>query len=851
MNQVFHSHEWIRIAGAREGNLNNLSVDIPRNALVVLTGLSGSGKSTLAIETLYQECQRQYLEAIGYQGIQKPKVDTITNLSPAVRITQSTYNRNPRSTVGTVTDIYTELRMVYEKLSQRQCPNCGSWIKSSDCKEELVETDDSFMVYMYCDRCGHKMEKLTRSHFSANTREGACEVCHGLGEVLEITLDSVINPSLSLEEGAVDFWDHAFKDYQISSVNKAFEYYDLEASGGRAVKDFSEGQRALLLYGAESDEVRGLFPDQPLPKKVSEGRFEGVLTTLWRRLSEKGGLTEALSPYFHSAVCTACRGEKLSLLGRTATVLETRLPELSVLSLEALRDWLRRLEPSLSERELALVAPYIGDLNAKLRRIVNVGLGYLSLDRQTMTLSGGEGQRIKLAAVLDSTMTGLIYIMDEPTIGLHPKDTAGILKVLKALRDLGNTVIVIEHDPEVIRAADYIIDLGPGSGRHGGEIVGTGTYEALLKLPHSVTGSYLMRPRPVLGASERIPAGQFLVRDASRYNLKHLEVRFPVGCLTCVTGVSGSGKSTLVFEELADRVAVAGNSARLGAAEVTGEDSDTWTFDEVITVEQTVISRMKRSNVATYSGLYSEVRKIFGGLAEAIALNLDAKHFSFNTKGGRCEHCEGLGYVESNLLFFENIDVVCPVCGGNQFNDAVLSVEYKGHSIKGVLKLTVDEAMVLFRDKRKLMKCLKLLKDVGLGYLELGQTLTTLSGGEAQRLKLAKSLTSSEGRHSLYLIDEPTTGLHPLDVENFLVLLNRMVDAGNTVIVVEHNLQVIGASEWVIDLGPLGGDQGGWIVAEGTPREVALNPKSYTGQYLKQAFDLGDDAFEGEMRQNE
>ncbi|SCZ81786.1 excinuclease ABC subunit UvrA [Acidaminobacter hydrogenoformans] len=854
MSQIFQNHEWIKITGAREGNLNHLSVDIPRNALVVLTGLSGSGKSTLAIETLYQECQRQYLEAIGYQGIQKPKVDAITNLSPAVRITQSTYNRNPRSTVGTVTDIYTELRMVYEKLSKRQCPSCEALIKSSDCREELVTTDDSFVVYMYCDRCGHKMEKLTRSHFSANTREGACEVCHGLGEVLEISLDRVINPSLSLEEGAVDFWDHAFKEYQISSVNKAFEFFGLELTAGRPVAAYSEGQLALLLYGAESAEVRGLFPDQPLPKKVSEGRFEGVLTTLWRRLSEKGGLTEALSPYFHSAVCTACRGEKLSLLGRTATVLETRLPELSVLSLEALRDWLRRLEPSLSGRELALVAPYIRDLDAKLRRIVNVGLGYLSLDRQTMTLSGGEGQRIKLAAVLDSTMTGLIYIMDEPTIGLHPKDTAGILNVLKALRNLGNTVLVIEHDPEVIRAADYIIDLGPGSGRHGGEVVGTGTYEALLEQPDSVTGRYLKRPRPFLGASVRKPAGQFSVRDASRFNLKHLEVRFPAGCLTCVTGVSGSGKSTLVFEELADRVMSAANGSS-GASTVidTGDGASAGVdpsgaagfnssiFDDVITVEQAVISRMKRSNVATYSGLYSEVRKIFGGLSEAKVLGLDAKHFSFNTKGGRCEHCEGLGYVESNLLFFENIDVVCPVCGGNQFNDEVLSVAYQGHSIKGVLKLTVDEAMVLFRDKNKLMKHLKLLKDVGLGYLELGQTLTTLSGGEAQRLKLAKSLTSSEGRHSLYLIDEPTTGLHPLDVENFLVLLNRMVDAGNTVIVVEHNLQVIGASDWVIDLGPLGGDQGGWIVAEGTPREVALNPKSYTGQYLRQAFDLGDD----------
>jgi len=843
---------WIKIVGAREANLKDITLEIPKNQMVVFTGLSGSGKSTLAIETLYQECQRQYLEAIGYQGIQKPKVDAITNLSPAVRITQSAYNRNPRSTVGTVTDIYTDLRMVYEKLAARTCPECGALIKASDCKEEFVKIEDGFKVYMYCSQCGYKMDKLTRSHFSANTREGACETCHGLGEVLRISENRIINRSLSLEEGAVVFWDHAFKEYQISTLNKAFTYYGLEASGGKPVESFNAGQMALLLYGAESEAIRSLYPDRPVPKKVTDGRFEGVLTTLWRRLSEKGGLTEALEPYFHSETCEDCKGEKLTSLSRNATVMDTRLPVLSTMALDALREWISRLGEYLGEREKTLVEPYLLDLETKIRRIVQVGLGYLSLDRQTMTLSGGEGQRIKLAAVLDSTMSGLIYIMDEPTIGLHAKDTEGILRVLNALRDLGNTVLVIEHDPEVIRAADYIVDLGPGSGKLGGEVVGFGTYEELLAQPMSVTGRYLNRERPVLAMPKRKAEGYFSVLNATRFNLKHVDVHFPVGCLTSVTGVSGSGKSTLIFEVLAagaadkskGRNAADGAASRSedppGGAELNGNSENQVTgmahFDAVITVEQTPVTRMKRSNVATYSGLYSEVRKIFGALEAAKDQGLDARHFSFNTKGGRCEHCEGLGFVESNMLFFENIDVVCPVCGGNQFNEEVLSVTYLGHSIKSVLRMTVVEAMTLFHDRGKLLKILKLLNDVGLGYLELGQTLTTLSGGEAQRLKLAKELISSEGKNNLYLIDEPTTGLHPLDVENFLTLLSRMVEVGNTVILVEHNLQVVGASDWVIDLGPLGGEQGGQVMAVGTPLEVAGNPGSITGSYLSKAF---------------
>lgn len=824
-------HDAIQIIGAREGNLKNISLSIPRNKLVVLTGLSGSGKSTLAMDVLYKECQRQYLEAMGYQGIQKPKVDSIQNLSPAIKISSGDYNRNPRSSVGTVTDIYTALRMVYEKLSERVCPSCKQTIKSSDCKEVLEKAHSDFTVYMFCCECGYKMEKLTRSRFSFNTREGACEKCHGLGESLEVNLEKVLCEELSLEDGAVAFWDALYKDYQIASLEMAFKVYGLEPTNRKAVKNFTKEQRLLLLYGAESEEVKSLFPEKSVPKKVSDGRFEGVLTTLWRRLSEKGGLSKQLEPYFRSTVCGACHGEKLSELSRSATVLSTGLSALANLSLEELQTFMQRLTKSLSERETALVEPYLLDIETKIRRIANAGLGYLSLDRQTMTLSGGESQRIKLAATLDSSLTGIIYIMDEPTIGLHPVDTAGIIKILKDLRNLGNTVIVIEHDTDVMKAADHIVDIGPGSGKYGGEIIAVGSLEELLKQDLSVTGSYLRREKiPNIGI-RKTDKGFVEVVNANRFNLKNVNVKFPVGCLTSVTGVSGSGKSTLVFEVLAN-----------GANGTTGLNSQnskfnvvlgSEVFDKVITVEQSALSRMKRSNVATYCDLYIEIRKIFGALDEAKEKGLDLKHFSFNTKGGRCENCEGLGYVESNMLFFENIDVLCPVCGGNQFNEEVLSVTYKGYSIKEVLKLSVEEAVTLFNHHAKIKKILKLLQDVGLSYLELGQTLTTLSGGEGQRLKLAKELIVSENKRNLYLIDEPTTGLHPLDVENFLILLNRMVDAGNTVIVVEHSIQVIEASDWVIDLGPLGGIHGGEVIATGTPLDIAKSDISQTGRALR------------------
>jgi len=817
--------QYIRILHATEGNLKDITLDLPKNKLVVLTGLSGSGKSTLAIDTIYQECQRQYLEAMGYQGILKPKVESILNLSPAIKITQSEYNRNPRSSVGTVTNIYTELRMIYEKLHERTCPSCHEKIRASQCREEVEKVEGDFRVYMFCSHCNHRMEKLTRGHFSYNTREGACDACHGLGEVMKIDLPKVIQEDLSLEDGAVTYWDHAYKDYSIGTVNAAFKHYGLRPSYNRPVSEFSEGEKTLLYYGAESKEAKEFFKDVTIPKKVSDGRFEGVLTTLWRRLNEKGGITAQLEPYFISGTCEKCHGEKLGALPRSVLVHGEGITDLSGRSLLELMNWVEGIEKNLDQREKSMVEVYLGDMRTKIRRLISGGIGYLSLSRQTMTLSGGEAQRMKLAATLDSTLTGIIYIMDEPTVGLHPKDTEGVMKILKDLRNLGNTIIVIEHDTDVMKEADHIIDMGPGAGKFGGEIVSEGTFEEMLNDEHSVTGKYFSQEKKVHLNPRKKDRGFIEVRNAEKFNLQSIDADFPKGCLTSVTGVSGSGKSTLVFEILAQGNTPSGVSENI----IKGTEE----FDDIITVEQSPLSRMKRSNVATYSGLYNEVRKIFGGLKEAKELNLNAKHFSFNTKGGRCEVCEGLGYVTSNMLFFEDVDVVCPECGGKQFNDEVLSVKYVSHSIHEILKMSIEEAKILFQGKKAMDKILNLLMDVGLGYLELGQTLTTLSGGEAQRMKLAKDLIQSENKKNLYLIDEPTTGLHPIDVEKFLVLLNKMVDAGNTVIVVEHNQQVIEASDWVIDLGPEGGIYGGEVVAVGTPLEIKENVRSVTGKYLR------------------
>lgn len=819
----------ITIINASEGNLKNVSLTIPKNKLVVVTGLSGSGKSTLLVDVLYHECQRQYLEAMAFQGIHKPKVERIKGVAPAIVITQEDMNKNPRSTVGTVSDIYTDLRMIYEKTGVRTCPHCGGVISAADCKEETQKVNDQFFVYMYCCKCGKRMEKLTRTFFSFNTQEGACPVCEGLGRVHSLNKENAVNESLTLEAGAISYWDGRYGEYQISTFYAALKHYGVAVKPHTPVCQFDDRQKAILFEGTDGEAVRKAFSMISPPKSVAQGKFEGVFPILWRKLSEKGGDLKHLEHYFAMSPCPSCKGERLGELSRSVTVQGMRLPELAAYSLAQLNGWMKLLRAAMPVEQSELVAAYLLDIETKITRFINVGLGYLTLDRQTITLSSGELKRLRLAAILDSDLSGIIYILDEPTVGLHPKDTAGMAKILYKLRDLENTVLVIEHDPDIMAAADYIIDIGPGSGKHGGEIVGLGTLKDIAQNPASMTGAYLRSNQAGKMVFRKGDGRRLTVKNADKYNLKNVTVSFPVSCLTTVTGPSGSGKSTLIFEVLAN-----GSYDRLSRHNlVEGMEA----FSRIVRIEQTAITKMKRSNVATYSEAYAEIRNIFAQTEQAKKCGMTAKHFSFNVPGGRCENCGGLGYVDSNMLFFKDIEVTCPVCNGNQFKDEVLAIKVADLSIKDVLRLSVEDAAGVFAGQDfngygKLRLILGLLLDVGLGYLALGQTLQTLSGGEGQRLKLAKELIGgTSGKASLYLLDEPSTGLHPKDVANFLILVNRLVDSGNTVIVVEHNQQIIQMSDWVVDLGPEGGDQGGEVIFTGTP-EALRSSDSVTAKYL-------------------
>lgn len=817
-------NDAIIVKGARENNLKDLSVSIPKNKLIVLTGPSGSGKSTLAMDTLFKECQRQYLESMGLQGINKPKVDSISGLSPAISINQEITNRNPRSTVGTVTDVYTSLRMIFEKLGKRQCQLCRHEMAPTLNTEEIEKEEGSFKEYVFCPNCNNRMERLTRTHFSYNTTEGACPTCKGLGEALGIHQESVFRQQLSIDDGAIDLWKGRYGEYQASVVKAAMAYYCVPIEDGLPLQDYSPEQKAILYYGVESDQVKEYFPNIKPPKTVDKGKFEGVLTGMWRRFTEKSGSSAEAEEYFYSQICPDCHGERLNEVSRSVAVENMTIPMLVNNSLEEMLNWAHNLEKVIEEESYLLVETFIQDIITKLTRIIKIGLGYLTLDRQVVTLSGGEAQRLRLAALLDSALTGVLYIMDEPTVGLHPKDTLGLVSVLKRLRDLGNTVLLIEHDVDVMKEADYIIDIGPEAGSLGGKVVGQGTLQELVNQQNSVTGKYL-REEGGMKKTYRKGTGQgIIVHHASVHNLKDITVTFPIGCLTAVTGVSGSGKSSLVFDVLAK----GNDKIHEGFDRVTGLDY----FNQMIIFGQSPLSRMKRSNIATYIDVFTHIRNIFAKVKAAKEKGLTAKHFSFNTVGGRCENCQGLGFVTTNMLFFPDLEVVCPVCHGNRFQKDVLTAKYNGYSVNDILESSILDCLSIFKDERKVKEVLDLLVEIGLGYLKMGQSLTTLSGGEGQRLKLAKELLKQGHKSSLYLLDEPTTGLHPNDITQLLKLLNRLVDAGNTVIMVEHNSQMIKGADWIIDLGPEGGEKGGQIIAEGTPDSIMKNLKSYTGKYL-------------------
>lgn len=829
----------IVIKGARENNLKNVTLSIPKYKLVVLTGPSGSGKSTLAMDTLQRECQRQYMESMGMvsDSISKPKVDSIAGLSPSISIGQHVTNRNPRSTVGTVTDIYTYLRFVYSRLSTRICSSCGESIPPTfnEGVDIAAAEEEEERQTITCPSCHAVLEKLGMSHFSFNKPEGACECCSGLGHVATIDLDAVFDQEKSFRGGCVTFMYDAYVEYLINNVMAAAKHYGFPFDPDLPLKEYSEVQRDLLYYGVESEAFAKHFPDTKVPKTVGGGKFEGVVTGMWRRYKEKDGEQAGMEKegdYFKQQVCSACNGLRLKKESRSAVVAGASISEVSSWSLEDVLSWTDRLQEALPPEGLPMLTPVLTDMPVRLERIIDVGLGYLSLDRQTVSLSGGEAQRLRLASLLGSGLTGVLYILDEPTTGLHPRDTSGLIRVLMQLRDLGNTVLVIEHDIEVMRTADHIIDIGPGAGYLGGTVVGEGSLEELMASEHSVTGAYLRKESlPAPARTRRAGSGkQLTVKHAIARNLKGFDVSFPLGTLISVTGVSGSGKSTLLF----DLLAKGGQREQ----QIPGCDSVTG-FEHIgsqITVDQSPLGRMQRSNIATYTEVFTQLRNLFAGLPEAKRLKLTSKHFSFNTPGGRCETCQGLGVLSVDMNFLPDLEIRCTACKGKRFKDEVLQVTFDGYSISDLLNMTVQESLPVFKDREKISGMIELLCEVGLGYLQWGQSVKTLSGGEGQRIKLARELNKKSNTHTLYLLDEPTTGLHPSDVGQLLALLNKLVDAGNTVIVVEHSLELIRESDWIIDIGPEGGAAGGQLVAAGTPEQVAAVAASYTGQFLKQAL---------------
>ena len=846
----------ITVRGARLHNLKNVTVSIPKNQFVVLTGLSGSGKSTLGFDILYKEGQRQYLESIGFPGwgLSKPPLDAITGLSPSISVDQQLTNHSPRSTVGTATDVYTFLRILFARLGHRPCPNCekdvppsfnasqADWDTETGSAESEADDDSASSEETFpCPHCGAPIPEVGMAYFSFNKPEGACPTCTGLGTVHQANLQRLVDEEKSIVEGAVAGWNAAYIQYYIPNLRAAAAHYGFELDPSFPVKDFTPQQRDLLFYGVESPLFRRHFPNTEPPATARQGRVEGLATGLLRRYAERihdAEYREKMGEFLVMQTCHDCLGTRLRPESRAVRVNRQNIVVLSRLALTELDVWLRALPSTLTPDDMLIAEGVLVELSERIERLVEVGAGYLTLERTSPTLSAGEAQRLRLAALLGSGLSGLLYVFDEPTIGLHARDTRRMIGVLRRLRDLGNTVLVIEHDLEMIAAADYVIDFGPGAGKHGGQVVAAGTPDEVLEQAGSVTADYLARRKSIpVPEKRRTPNGNALiVRGARQHNLQNIDVSFPLGLLIAVTGVSGSGKSSLVFDIL-DRAV---RQRLTGASEGPGEHDSIVGLehlDKIVTIDQEHIGRIPRSNAATYSDTFTPIREAFAATPEARKLKYSARHFSFNVPGGRCERCEGAGVLTVKMHFMPDVEVRCPTCHGRRFTRETLAVHYRDYDISQVLDMTVEEALALFQDVPAARSRLQVLSDVGLGYLQLGQPATTLSGGEAQRVKLAKELGRRVTGRTLYLLDEPTTGLHLADTARLLGVLQRLVEAGNTVIVVEHNLELVKAADWVIDLGPEGGAAGGRLIAQGTPEEIARASGSYTGQCLREIME--------------
>lgn len=937
------SIDKIIVRGARQHNLRNIDVEIPRNKLVVITGLSGSGKSSLAFDTIYAEGQRRYVESLSAYARQflgqmdKPDVDYIEGLSPAISIDQKTTSRNPRSTVGTITEIYDYLRLLYARIGKPHCPNCGQPISRqtieqivdqvlaleertriqvlapvirgrkgehkrviedirkdgfvrirvdgelhevtdelnldknkkhtieivvdrivirSDIRSRLTDSIETALQYgqgivvidvigqeemlfsehFACIECGISMEELTPRMFSFNSPYGACPECDGLGSRLEIDPDLIVDYDLSLNEGGLIPWRTSRSQWLAAMLDAVCREYGIDPD--QPLKELPEEQLDVLLNGAP-EQVKFVYTNRHERTKTYHADYEGLIPFLNRRYRESGSdwARQELEQFMSERTCTACRGRRLRPEVLGVTVGDKNIMEVSALSVRDSLAFFAALD--LSENDLMIGRRVIKEIKERLSFLDNVGLDYLTLDRAAATLSGGEAQRIRLATQIGSSLTGVLYILDEPSIGLHQRDNQRLLETLKHLRDLGNTLIVVEHDEETMQAADWIIDIGPGAGAHGGKIVAAGDYEAICKSESSLTGQYLSGRKQIpVPKARREPNGKSVkIIGARENNLKNIDVEFPLGLFICVTGVSGSGKSTLINEILHKQLAhdLHRSAQKAGAHErIEGIEN----LDKIINIDQAPIGRTPRSNPATYTGTFDYIRELFSMTPEAKIRGYKPGRFSFNVKGGRCEACRGDGIIKIEMHFLPDVYVPCEVCKGSRYNRETLEVRYKGKSIADVLDLTVEEALELFESIPKIHRKLQTLKDVGLGYIKLGQPATQLSGGEAQRVKLATELSRRSNGKTLYILDEPTTGLHFEDIRKLLEVLQRLVDAGDTVIVIEHNLDVIKTADYIIDLGPEGGDRGGTVIAAGTPEEVAETPDSYTGHFLKAVLDI-------------
>jgi excinuclease ABC subunit A len=931
----------IIIRGAREHNLKDIDLTIPRNKLVVLTGLSGSGKSSLAFDTIYAEGQRRYVESLSsyarqFLGLmEKPDVDQIEGLSPAISIDQKSASHNPRSTVGTVTEIYDYLRLLFARIGIPHCPNCAAAVGNQSVQdivdqihahkkdtrvlllaplivdrkgtyEELfdelrkggyarirvdkviyelsenisldrykmhtievvvdrlimpvekerltpsVETalrlgqgnvnilvneerEQHFSETLSCPNCHTSIPTLEPRNFSFNSPHGACPTCTGLGSLLKVDPELILNHELSVREGGILPWSRMTTEdsYTLAALEAVAEEFGFSLS--RPIKDLAAEDRKILTFGAGNQTFRFTARNRWNRTRSHFSKFEGIIPSLERRYRETESefVKSEIARYMSDEPCPSCHGLRLKPEVLAVTIKDQSVMDVCQRSITETQAWFDSIK--LDSREEIVAKQILKEVKARLSFLSDVGLTYLSLARSATTLSGGEAQRIRLASQIGSKLTGVLYVLDEPSIGLHQRDNAKLIKTLKELKDLGNTVVIVEHDRETMEEADHIVDIGPGAGEHGGQIVASGTPQDIIKNKDSVTGQYLSNKKVVgqlLKKGDRSHNGSIAINGATEHNLKNINVTIPLGQFVSVTGLSGSGKSTLINDILYQSLAqlLHGARAKPGKhAGITGSDR----LDKVIDIDQAPIGRTPRSNPATYTGAFTLVRDLFSRTKEAKARGYSAGRFSFNVKGGRCETCQGDGVIKIEMQFLPDVYVTCETCGGARYNREALEILYKGRNIAEVLNMTVEEALEFFKNIPALARKLETLNDVGLGYIRLGQPSTQLSGGEAQRIKLATELSRRATGKTLYILDEPTTGLHFADIENLLQILHRLVDQGNTVVVIEHNLDVIKTADYIIDLGPEGGDKGGQIVASGTPKEVASVPNSFTGQYLK------------------